>query len=61
VANRGFLMTWQTTWGTDVHVGFLHERIRLAPVVCDFADADGTWFLNLRLADLPGLIHWIMR
>lgn len=51
----------QNTFGGDVHIGFLNNRLRLGIGARDFGDTANSWFLNLGLADLPGVLYWLSR
>lgn len=49
------------SWGADVHIGFLRNRIRLAVGARDVDGASDTWFFTVGFADFPGLIYWTTR
>jgi hypothetical protein len=51
----------QNTFGGDVHVGFIKNRFRLGLGVQDYDNFSDTWFLQLGVADIPGLIYWLTR
>ena len=52
----------QTTFGLDVHVNFLKNRVRISLGARDVINnADDTIFLTIGIADLPGLIYWMSR
>jgi hypothetical protein len=52
----------QTTFGLDVHVNFLKNRLRVGLGARDVINnADDTLFLTIGIADLPGLIYWMSR
>ncbi len=49
------------SFGGDIHIGFLHNRIRLAVGNKGSKDANDNWYFLIGLADLPGLIYWFTR
>jgi hypothetical protein len=52
----------QTTFGLDMHVNFLKNRVRVSLGARDIVnDADNTVFLTIGVADLPGLFYWMTR
>ena len=51
----------RTTVGGDIHVGVLKNRLRVGLGVRDFDDAGNSWFLQIGIADLPGLVYWMTR
>jgi hypothetical protein len=52
----------QTTFGVDVHVNFIKNRVRLSLGARDVInDANDTVFLTIGIADLPGLFYWLSR
>lgn len=51
----------QDTFGFDVHVGFLKNRLRVSLGARDVNELSDTWFLTLGLADLPGITYWLSR
>lgn len=52
----------QTTFGLDVHVNFIKNRVRVSLGARDIInDANDTVFLTIGIADLPGLIYWMSR
>lgn len=51
----------QSTFGGDVHVGFLKNRLRLGLGFRDYEDISDTWYLQLGVADVPGLVYWLFR
>lgn len=51
----------QDTFGGDVHVGFLKNRLRLGVGFRDHEDVSDTWFIQLGVADIPGLLYWLTR
>ncbi|MCG6935904.1 MAG: patatin-like phospholipase family protein [Proteobacteria bacterium] len=51
----------QDTFGGDVHVGFIKNRFRLGLGVQDYDNFSDTWFIQLGVADIPGLIYWLTR
>ena len=51
----------RTTVGGDIHVGVLKNRLRVGLGVRDFDDAGNSWFLQIGIADLPGLGYWMSR
>jgi hypothetical protein len=52
----------QTTFGVDVHVNLLKNRVRISLGARDIInDANDTLFLTIGIADLPGLFYWMSR
>lgn len=51
----------QNTFGGDAHVGFIKNRFRLGLGVQDYDNFSDTWFIQLGVADIPGLIYWLTR
>ena len=44
----------QNTFGGDIHLSFLKDRLRLGLGARDLSDFDNTWFLTFSILDLPG-------
>lgn len=51
----------QDTFGGDVHLGFLNNRLRLAIGARDLGSPANSWFLTIGLADIPGALYWLTR
>ncbi len=51
----------QNTFGGDIHVSFLKDRLRMGLGARDFSDFDNTWFLTFSILDLPGATYWLTR
>jgi len=51
----------QDTFGGDIHVGMLENRLRLGLGARDINDTGNTWFLVIGLTDVPGLVYWLTR
>ncbi len=52
----------QTSFGLDVHVNFLKNRLRVNLGARDVINNLGnTAFLTIAIADLPGLVYWLSR
>ncbi|UCE90352.1 MAG: patatin-like phospholipase family protein [Pseudomonadota bacterium] len=51
----------QDTFGFDVHVTFLKNRLRVGLGARDASEFQDTWFLTIGIADLPGLTYWLSR
>jgi len=51
----------QDTFGGDIHVSFLKDRLRMGLGARDFSDFDTTWFLTFSILDLPGAAYWLTR
>ena len=51
----------QDTFGADIHVGMLKNRLRLGLGARDLNDAGDTWFLVIGITDIPGLVYWLTR
>ena len=49
------------TFGGDVHVGLLANRLRLGLGARDFNNAGDTWFLLIGFPDIPGIFYWLTR
>jgi hypothetical protein len=52
----------QTTFGLDVHVNLLANRLRISLGARDIVNnADETVFLTIGVTDIPGFICWLSR
>jgi predicted acylesterase/phospholipase RssA len=51
----------QDSFGGDIHVSFLKDRLRMGLGARDFSDFDNTWFLTFSILDLPGATYWLTR
>jgi len=51
----------QDTFGADIHVGMLENRLRLGLGARDIDDMGDTWFLTVGITDVPGLVYWLTR
>jgi hypothetical protein len=51
----------RTTYGLDVHAGFLNNRLRASIGARDASDFSNSWFLSISIADLPGMLYWMTR
>ncbi len=52
----------QTTFGLDVHVNLIKNRVRVSLGARDIInEAGNTVFLTIGIADLPGLFYWLSR
>jgi hypothetical protein len=51
----------RNTWGADVHLGLMKNRLRLGFGVRDFDNASDTAVLSIGFTDIPGLIYWTTR
>ena len=51
----------QDTFGGDLHVGMLENRLRIGLGTRDFNDMNDTWFLTIGITDVPGMIYWLSR
>lgn len=52
----------QTSFGLDVHLNLLKNRLRISLGVRDlFYNAEDSVFLTVGIADLPGLVYWVSR
>ena len=51
----------QDTFGGDINVSFLADRLRLGVGSRDFSNFHDAWFLTLGFTDLPGAIYWLTR
>lgn len=72
VSSYGITPTWyhtfdkpqlgdQDTFGGDIHVGILKNRLRLGVGVRDIDNAEDTWFLMFSITDIPGMLYWLTR
>ncbi len=68
----GFTPTWyhafsqpesldRDTYGGDIHVGVLKNRLRIGFGTRDFNHASDAWFITIGITDMPGLIYWLTR
>ena len=53
--------TKQDTFGTDIHVGMLENRLRIGLGARDMNATRNTWFLVIGVTDIPGLVYWLTR
>jgi hypothetical protein len=51
----------QDTFGADIHVGMLENRLRIGLGARDFDDMGDTWFLTVGVTDIPGMVYWLTR
>lgn len=51
----------QDTFGADMHVGLLENRLRIGLGARDVNDMGDTWFLVVGVTDIPGLVYWLTR
>lgn len=51
----------QDTFGADLHVGMLENRLRIGLGARDVNDMGDTWFLTVGITDIPGLVYWLTR
>jgi len=51
----------QDSFGGDVHVGLLKNRMRIGLGARDFNEFNDTWYLTVGLTDLPGFAYWLSR
>ena len=51
----------QDTFGGDVNVSFLADRLRVGVGSRDFSNFNDAWFLTVGFTDLPGAIYWLTR
>jgi len=49
------------SFGSELHMSFLKDRLRLAVGSRDIKDAENQWFLQIGLTDVPGLVYWLSR
>ena len=72
VSSFGITPTWyhywsapdvgdQDTFGGDISVSFLADRVRVGVGTRDFTDFSDDWFFTLGFTDLPGAIYWLTR
>jgi hypothetical protein len=72
ISSLGFTPTWyhawsnpevgdQDTFGGDIFVAFMKDRLRVGLGTRDFNDTSNNWFLILSVTDLPGLTYWLTR
>ena len=72
ISSFGFTPTWyhdwkepdagdQDTFGGDVNVSFLADRLRVGVGTRDVTDINDEWFLTVGFTDLPGAIYWLTR
>ena len=68
----GFTPTWyhafsqpeindKDTFGGEIHVGILKNRLRIGFGTRDFDHASDAWFITIGITDVPGLIYWLTR
>jgi hypothetical protein len=72
VSSFGFTPTWYHDWnkpelsdqntvGGDIHVSFLHDRVRVGVGSRDFGNFNDAWFLSVGVLDVPGATYWLTR
>ena len=72
ISSFGFTPTWYHPWdqsesgenhsfGGNIHISFLKDRLRVGLGARDFDDFDNSWFLTLGISDLPGATYWLTR
>lgn len=72
ISSYGFTPIWyhafnqpeqfdRDTYGGDIHVGILKNRLRIGIGVRDFDHASDTWFFTLGITDMPGIFYWLSR
>ncbi len=49
------------SFGGDVHISLLKNKIRLALGTRDFDNASDNWYLLFGLTDIPGIVYWFTR
>jgi predicted acylesterase/phospholipase RssA len=72
VSSYGFTPTWyhafnqpefldRDTYGGDIHVGILRNRLRIGVGTRNFDHASDSWFITLGVTDIPGVFYWLTR
>ena len=72
VSSYGFTPSWfhsfkqpqnsdRDTFGGDVHVGILKNRLRISIGTRDFNNASDNLFITLGVTDIPGVFYWLTR
>ncbi len=72
VSSYGFTPAWyhafnqpenfdRDTFGADIHVGILKNRLRIGVGTRYFERASDTWFITFGVTDIPGMIYWLTR
>jgi hypothetical protein len=51
----------QTSFGFDLHAGFLKNRLRIGVGARDVNDAEDSWFVLVGITDVPGAVYWLTR
>ena len=51
----------QTTYGGDVHVSVLKDRLRFGLGTRDYQNTSDEWFFSIGITDLPGMTYWLTR
>jgi len=71
-SSYGFTPTWyhafnqpeiidRDTYGGDIHVGILKNRLRIGFGTRNFEHASDTLFFTIGITDLPGMFYWLTR
>jgi hypothetical protein len=71
-SSYGFTPTWyhafnqpeaidQDTYGGDIHVGILKNRLRIGFGTRNFEHASDTLFFTIGITDMPGVFYWLTR
>jgi hypothetical protein len=72
LSSYGFTPTWyhafkqseyydRDTFGGDIHIGVLKNRIRIGVGTRNFDHASDAWFVTFGVTDIPGMIYWLTR
>jgi hypothetical protein len=51
----------QDSFGGEIHVSFLKDRLRVGLGARDFDQFENSWFMTVGISDLPGAIYWLTR
>ncbi len=72
ISSYGFTPSWYhsfsqpefnntNTFGGDIHISILKNRLRIGIGARDFDNTSDTWFLTLGVTDIPGMLYWLTR
>jgi len=72
MSSYGLIPTWyhywdqpgdndQDTFGGEIFVGFLKDRLRLGLGSRNFSNFEDEWFFIVNFTDLPGVVYWLTR
>ena len=72
ISSYGFTPTWyhafnqpenfdRDTFGGDIHIGVLKDRMRIGVGTRNFDRASDAFFFTIGITDIPGMVYWLTR